>query len=522
MFAETEHLAHNSDVGARFSLYQHQKMGVDFFLNNHVGVLGDEMGLGKTLQAIVAGTCFLQRQQMDEILVVCPRSLKLNWLQEIRKFTSIPASDIVIVEGDRNKRQIQLLTPRKWLIINYESLRIEIEQMLKIFRHRNFIMICDESHKIKNIQAKQSQSCLSIGKLAQRKYLLSGTFIANKPEDVWNQINFLDDGSLLGSYKSFKYRYCVEKTLKYGRRYVNKIVGYKNLDELKEKINTVMLRRTKEQCLDLPARVIQKIPVSMTKKQQIFYRKVCKGIIQDLETQQKNLTLTNILTRMLYALEVASNPALLDPVVQATKIEEKVAQNPANADLRRQLKFWQQIDPVCAEESGKLIALDDLLETYCFEQERKVILWSFFVQNIELFAQRYATKYQPVTYYGKTSSADRDFAVQQFNRNSRCRLFIANPQAAGLGLTLTASSLCIFYDRNFSAVDYQQAIDRIHRIGQTQVCNVFILQAQPSIDQYVDQLLNKKIKLISFLQDQNQEQETVDVAAIEKVLHGQV
>ena len=502
---------------AEFALYEHQKAGVDFFLNNNIGVLGDEMGLGKTLQAIVACQHFLAAGQIDEVLVVCPRSLKLNWFYEIKKFTNTDDSDIVIVEGDRNKRQQQLLTPRRWLIINYESLRIESTQLLKTFATRRFVMICDESHKIKNMRAKQARACIELGRGATRRYLLSGTFVANKPEDVWNQVNFLDAGRLLGSYHSFKKRYCVERTLKYGYRYVNKIVSYKNLGELKDRLDTLMLRRTKEQCLDLPARVVQKIPVQMTPRQEAFYHKICQGVVMDLHAPEQNLSLQNILTKMLYALQVAANPALVDPERQVERISTRLADNPRNSHLKRQLRFWQQLQPLPASESGKLIALDDLLETYCLEQERKVIVWSFFVKSIELFAQRYV-RYQPVVCYGKTSSAQRDYALQRFNNDPDCRLFIGNPQAAGLGLTLTASSLCIFHDRNFSTVDYQQAVDRIHRIGQTEVCNVLILQTRDSIDQHVDYLLNQKNQLISLLQ--NQENDSFDFDTIASFLNG--
>lgn len=507
-----------------FTLYEHQKTGVDFFINNDIGVLGDEMGLGKTLQAIVACQRFLAEGLIAEVLVVCPRSLKLNWFYEIKKFTDTADHDIVIVEGDRNKRQRQLLTPRQWLIINYESLRIESEQLLAMYRPLDFVMVCDESHKIKNKQAKQAQACIELGRIAKRKYLLSGTFVANKPEDVWNQVNFLDGGRLLGSYYNFKKRYCIERAFKYGYRYVNKIVSYKNLDELKDRLDTLMLRRTKEQCLDLPARVVQKIPVNMTPKQETFYHKICKGIVMDLQEPEQNLALNNILTKMLYALQVSSNPALVDPARQIERITERLVATPRSSHYKRQLKFWQQLRPLPASESGKLTALDDLLETYCLEQERKVIVWSFFVKNIELFAERYAS-YHPVLCYGKTTNAQRDYAVQTFNNDPACRLFIGNPQAAGLGLTLTASSLCIFYDRNFSTVDYQQAVDRIHRIGQTQVCNVLILQARPTIDQHVDHLLAQKNELINFLQDQEHEKDShteIDLDRVEAMLGGRL
>ncbi len=505
---------------ANFTLYEHQKIGIDFFINNSIGVLGDEMGLGKTMQAILACQRFLAEGLIEEVLVVCPRSLKLNWFYEIKKFTHTADRDIVIVEGNRNKRQLQLLTARKWLIINYEGLRVEREQVLAMFKTRRFVMVCDESHKIKNKQAQQSLSCIDLGRFAQRKYLLSGTFVANKPEDVWNQVNFLDGGQLLGSYNNFKKRYCIERDFKYGYRYVKKIVSYKNLDELKDRLNTVMLRRTKEQCLDLPPRVVQKIPVNMTRQQEKFYHQICKGIVMNLREPEQSLSLDNILTKMLYALQVSSNPALVDPARQIERLTAHLAAKPGNSHYQRQLKFWQQLRPLPATESGKLNALDDLLETYCLEQERKVIVWSFFVKNIELFAERYAS-YNPVLCYGKTSNAQRDYAVQTFNNDPACRLFIGNPQAAGLGLTLTASSLCIFFDRNFSTVDYQQAVDRIHRIGQTRVCTVLILQARPTIDQHVDYLLAQKNALINFLQDQNHAPDTeISFDRVEAMLGG--
>lgn len=489
-------------INQDLTLYEHQQHGVEFLLSKQMAVLGDEMGLGKTLQAIVACSQLLDQREIDEVLIVCPRSLKLNWFYEITRFTNYQEEQITIVEGSPIKRQRQLSMPgRRWLIINYEAVRIEEQRLLAIYQGRTFAMICDESHKIKNGRAQQSKSCLAVGQLAERRYLLSGTFVANKPEDVWHQVKFLDGGKLLGkNFTSFKRIYCIEQEFKFGNRYISKIVDYKNLDDLRDRIGTLMLRRTKTECLDLPAKVIQKIPIEMTSKQKSFYNKICKGIVTELGTEfgNSNLSLTNVLSKMIYALQVASNPALIDPQQQVERLSKRFQESP-DQRLQEQINFWQQVQPLGIEESAKILALDDLLELYC--EERKVVLWSNFVGNIELLAERYQ-RYQPVVYYGKTKHTARDQAVDSFNNDDNCRLFVANPQAAGLGLTLTSSSLSIFLDRNFSTVDYQQAVDRIHRIGQTKVCHILIMQTQKSVDQFIDYIIRQKTELSDFLHDQ--------------------
>lgn len=490
-------------ISQDLTLYEHQRHGIEFLLSKQVAVLGDEMGLGKTLQAIVACSHLLDQGEIDEVLVVCPRSLKLNWFYEIIRFTNYREDQITLVEGSPLKRQRQLSMPgRRWLIINYEGVRIEDRRLLTIYQYRSFAMICDESHKIKNARAQQSKCCLAVGQLAQRRYLLSGTFVANKPEDVWHQVKFLDGGELLGNtFTSFKRAYCIEQEFKFGNRYVSKIVDYKNLDDLRDRIGTLMLRRTKKQCLDLPDKVIQKIPIQMTSKQKTFYDKICKGIITEIGAElgtATTLSLTNVLTKMIYALQVASNPALVDPQQQVERLSKRFQQSP-DQRLQEQIDFWQNLQPLGIEESAKVLALDDLLESYC--EEQKVVLWSNFVGNIELLAERYQY-YQPVVFYGKTKHTDRDQAVERFNNEESCRLFIANPQAAGLGLTLVSSSLSIFFDRNFSTVDYHQAVDRIHRIGQTKVCHILIMQTQKSVDQFIDFIIRQKTELSDFLHDQ--------------------
>lgn len=472
------------------TLYEHQHHGINFLLQHKQAVLGDEMGLGKTLQAILACEQLIKKGEADEVIVVCPRALKLNWRNEILKFTATPADGIVIVEGSPKTRELLLQAPRRWLLINYEMLRIEGDKLLASQSQRRFIMVCDESHRIKNRKAKQSKACVRLGELATHRYLLSGTFVANKPEDIWHQMKFLDAGEMLGSYSSFLRSYCKTKIVYFNSNRIEKIVGYRNLHRLKHQLGTVMLRRTKEQCLDLPTKMVQKIPVRMTNKQTKFYRQVASMIARSWSPDSS-------LQRMTYALQAASNPALIQP---QAKIADLKAQRSLTPTQRNMLEFWQALPTLSVEDGGKLQALDDLLNLYCQEEKRKVILWTFYVGNIKLFSERYR-QFQPAMFYGQSSDKQRIAALQRLQDDPDCLLFIANPQAAGIGLNLTQASLCIFFDRNFSSVDYQQAVDRIHRIGQTQDCHILLLQTQKSIDWLIDAVHENKIQINEYLQD---------------------
>lgn len=489
-----------------FKPYIHQRLGIGFLLESQTGVLGDEMGLGKTMQVVVAVDILLKRGDITKVLVVCPNALKLNWQYEIERFSAIKPDKITVVEGTPKKRQVLIENSEQWLVINYEAVRIELDHLVSAFGDQPFVMICDESHKIKSPTAKQSKACLALGQHAARKFLLTGTLVANKPEDVWHQIWFLDAGQTLGDWREFRKQYCIEQDFKFGRRHVRKIVGYKNLETLRNQLQHVMLRRTKSECLDLPDKIYQTIPVQMTTGQTDLYKKVCQGILKSVKGKgEKVFQLNDILSKMLYALEVASNPALIDPEAIVARLEDQTEQEKSNSKKKatdERLNFWKGLKPLDSEASGKLKTLDELLESYIEENKQKVVLWSFFVKNIELFGQRYQ-QFNPVQFYGQVGKSDRLEAVRKFQEDDSVKLFIGNPQAAGVGLTLTAASIAIFFDRNFSTVDFAQAADRIHRIGQSQTCHIITLQSEKTIDQYVDVLIKKKQRVAAFLHDEN-------------------
>jgi len=186
-----------------------------------------------------------------------------------------------------------------------------------------------------------------------------------------------------------------------------------------------------------------------------------------------------ILARLVRLAQLASNPRLLDADYQETP--------------------------------AKFMALDCLLEAHIDREIEKVIVWTSFVGNIDALQSRYS-RFGPVTLYGEMESADRDRAVRAFQGDKAVKLLIANPAAAREGLTLTEANVAIYLDRTFNLVDYLQSQDRIHRISQTRPCEIMLLLANATIDQFVDYSLEQKHRLARFVQKDTGQIATADLA----------
>jgi SWI/SNF-related matrix-associated actin-dependent regulator 1 of chromatin subfamily A len=270
---------------------------------------------------------------------------------------------------------------------------------------------------------------------------------------------FLDDGQALGdTFEGFL------KNFKAGRS------GYQRMDELRDRIAPRTLRRTKEKSLKLPPKTYNRVEVALAPKQGAMYEQMR----EDLELWVRNLSGAQvleqaeaILSRMVRLAQLASNPALLD------------------ADYR--------------EVPAKLTELEKLLKKYLGVVGRKVIVWTSFVENIRTLASRF-NQYKPVVIYGEMDNVARDKSVRAFKDDPDVRLLIANPAAAREGLTLTEANVAIYLDRTFNLVDYLQSQDRIHRISQTKPCEIILLVARGTVDEFIDFSLEQKHRLARFAQ----------------------
>ena len=447
----------------------HQRKGTKFLRENERAALFDEQGLGKSKQLIDAISAEIQAGSIQGAVIVCPNGLKSNWASEVQKFSDL--SHTVFGSGKAARRSAFSAMRSAFYIINYETVPAELPSLKALLQFKRMALILDESHRIKTPDAKVTRAIHKLRTFAARRYILSGTPVANKPDDLWSQIYFLDDGEALGeSIDDFKQSFSDGKS------------GYRNMDDLRQRIAPRALRRTKEKSLDLPPKTYRRVEVALEPLQAHMY-----------ETMRHDLEL---LVRKMSGAEVLEQAeAILARLVRLTQI----ASNPS------------LLDASYTEAPAKLLELDRQLERYLADRTRKVIVWTSFVENIRGLKRR-LKKYKPVVIYGEIDNVTRDRAVKSFREDPAVRILIANPAAAREGLTLTEANVAIYLDRTFNLVDYLQSQDRIHRISQTKPCDIVLLLAKGTVDEFIDFSLEQKHRLARFAQSDTNAINAADLA----------
>ena len=329
----------------------------------------------------------------------------------------------------------------------------------------------DESHRIKTPTARVTRAVHSLRSDAARRYIMTGTPVANKPEDLWTQYFFLDDGVTLGhSFDAFRARFCTGDG------------GHTRVDELRERLALLSLRREKDGTIELSSKTVTRVSVTLVGHQLRMYEEMRNRLalwIRDLSGAEVLARADNILTRLIRLAQLASNPALIDSRYQETP--------------------------------AKFAALDELLPGYLRDASDKVIVWTSFVGNIPLLLERFA-KFRPVCLHGDMDRKSRDRAVRAFKRDPQVHLLIANPAAAREGLTLTQARTAIYIDRTFNLVDFLQSQDRIHRLSQSKSCDILLLTGDGTIDEFIDFSIGQKHRLARYTQGDSQEISTADLA----------
>ncbi|MDR2410742.1 MAG: DEAD/DEAH box helicase family protein, partial [Bacteroidales bacterium] len=252
-----------------------------------------DMGTGKTLTTIgLVGEMF-SYGAIEKMLVVCPKSIVSVWEQEFNKFADFDYM-LKILEGavDYKSKALKMLwTPNKLqvVVVNYESAwRMETE----LADWQPDIIVCDESSKIKNPQAKQSKALHRLGRISKYNMILTGTPVTNNPLDFYSQYKFLDEKIFGTSFYVFRAKYAILGG--YGN---HQIIGYKNLDELTSKAHAIAYRVTKAEALDLPEQVDIVHSIQLEPKTQYIYKKVEMESVAELESGE--IMATNVLTKLL-------------------------------------------------------------------------------------------------------------------------------------------------------------------------------------------------------------------------------
>jgi len=441
--------------------FPHQVEAIEYITKKVNIPLFDEQGLGKTKIVIEALCNNMEQGIIDGALVICKKHLIENWKDEIETHSHLK---YIVLRGSANEKGTKFMGYSHFYIINYESVIGEAERLKMFLKIRKMAIVLDESHKIKNPNAKATKATLALRDLAKKRIIITGTPIANKPLDLWTQFYFLDNGDLLGNdYKKFEKTYSVN--LK-GVDLTEQKDRFKNLREI---ILSNSIRRLKEDVLELPEKIYIDKYVEIKGQQKKTYAQLKKELcieITNIDGEKIIDESSELLKKLLRLAQIASNPFLVDKAYNET---------PAKFPL-----------------------LDALVENI-LEAKEKVIIWSCFVDNIRILYRRYK-KLGSLMLYGDIPIEKRSEIIRQFRNKNEVRILIANPAAAREGLTLTSANNAIYLDRNFNLVDYLQSQDRIHRISQTKECRIYKLIAKNTIDEYIDEIIYKKHKLAEYVQ----------------------
>lgn len=450
--------------------YDHQIVGFNYGLQNDRWLLGDEMGLGKTKQVIDIAVAKKLIKGYKHCLIVCGvNGLKWNWRNEV--YTHSNESAYILgqkVKGNKisigsNKDKLNDVKnlaniDSYFIITNVETLRDETinEELQKLCKDGTIGMIAfDECHKAKNPTTQQGKGILKLQ--AETMIAMTGTPLMNNPMDLYIILKWL--GYEKHAFYSFKKHYCVM-----GGFGGYEIVGYKNLDELQEQLDDIMLRRKKEEVLNLPEKTYIEEYVEMSPAQKKIYNEVTNEIKDNIDQ-----------------ISIAPNPL-------------------AELIRMRQATGFTGILSSTVQESAKLDRMEELVEE-AKENGKKVVIFSNWTQMTDVIYTRLTTKgFRIAQITGETPDAQRQSIVENFQAG-RYDAIIGTSGAMGTGLTLTAGTVEIFLDEPWNMALKEQCVDRCHRIGQKDNLTIYTLMCKDTIDEKVHMLVENKGKMADMLVD---------------------
>lgn len=412
-----------------------------------------EQGLGKTKIAIDLLLYWLEEDVVETVFVVTKKTLVQNWSDEVANHSHITPR---ILSGNRRENSIALNSPVLLYVMNYEVISSNLDLIRDFLGTCRVGVILDESQKIKNPASNLAICFHSLAEKFERRIIMTGTPVANRPYDIWSQIKFLDHGKAFGdSFSEFKSELDLPADFTSSSEYGPK------LSHVMDKIRQFSIRDTKRTAgLELPDKTILTHSVKLAPHQSTIYITYRDEMAYELQKEGGFVIddAEDILKRLLRLVQCASNPILVDETYD--------------------------------ELPGKFSGLLDLFNEMDLTSN-KAIVWTGFVENVEWLSEQ-LQQYKPQKVHGYMSVDERNEAISKFKIDDSSRIFLATPGAAKEGLTLTVANHAIFYDRSFSLDDYLQAQDRIHRISQTQTCFIHNIIAENTIDEWVDMLLNAK------------------------------
>lgn len=436
----------------------HQKEAIEKLVGSKRFILADDMGLGKTTSTIIAAL----ETNAKKILIVCPASLKINWQREIENYSN---RSVFICEGKKYSIESD------FVIVNYDILKNFHDtknKELSLLDQSNFdLVILDEAHMISNVQAQRTKIINSFVKKIQRVWLLTGTPMTSRPMNYYNLLNIIES-PVAQNWMAYAIRYCQGYQFMAGKRKVWNVTGASNLEELRDRTSKQVLRRLKENVLDLPDKIITPVYLRLKSPQ-----------YEDLMGEYYNW----------YENKSEESQSL---TVQFSKLM-KVRKVIANEKIKQTIDFAENI----------------------IEQGKKVIIFTNFTDTLQTIYQHFGK--QAVYLDGSCTNAMRQQAVDSFQNEEKIKVFVGNLKAAGVGLTLTAAEVVIMNDLSFVPAEHAQAEDRAYRYGQKSNVLVYYPIFENTIEGAIYDILNKKKRIINTVMGDEPHEELGDV--LEEILN---
>lgn len=400
--------------------------------------LFDEQGAGKTVSVISAWDLLCARDVLDRMLVVAPKSMLAEWARDLERFC--PGQYAVrVLSGDVRTKRRELNERADIIVCNFETV-IALEHELRALLSRGAgrsLLVCDESFMVKNLDAMRSRALRRVRESAARAWVLCGTPAPNAPSDLVGQFDLADLGITFGDV-------ALPEDREQAAPVVSAVLAERG----------VWLRSLKRDVLpDLPGKSFDVVHVEMAPQQAAAYSAARRELVDDLRRVDEidfKRELASFAARRAALLQLSSHPGAV-------------------------LDTYNEIP-------AKLAALDTLLGDLVERDGEKVVVWSFFTYSLNAVFQRFA-RLGAVRYDGTVTDVhERRAAVRRFQEDDSCRLFVANPAAAGAGLTLHAARVAVYESFSNQAAHFLQSLDRIHRRGQERPVRYVVLQCDDTLD----------------------------------------
>lgn len=452
---------------------------------------------GKSIETINLALYNRDKYGFKHCLVICcVNSAKYNWASDIAKHTN--GAEYGYIIGTRKRRngtlkydgsgegKLKDLVDFKtydnkelpyFIILNIEAIRYQIgkyhpimDEIIKRIMSGDIGMVtCDEIHKNVSPSSNQGKCLAEIKNKTGNTAMwipITGTPIVNKPTDAYTPLKLIGGHN----YKNF-YTWC-QTFCVYGGYGDHQIVAYKNIPTLKSMLQDNMIRRLKDEVLDLPPKIHITEYVENTNYQQKLYDKVLNQILVDDDGEVRKF---NPVTKLLGLRQVNGAPELID-----TNLE---------------------INDDYLNKNSKLCRLLELLDEAIEERGEKVVIFSNWVEPLKTLYHFISKKYKTCCFIGSMSSELREKHKKVFMTNPEYKVLLGTIGAAGTSNTFTVANTVIFYDEPWTPADKVQAEDRAHRLGTTKVVNIITLMTKGTVDERVHDILYQKEGISNFIVD---------------------